>query len=275
MKPPAFDYVRAEDLDEALAALDAHGDDAKVLAGGQSLVAMLNMRLVSPQILVDISRIGALDRIAREDGRVQIGAGVTQGRLAGWEAIEAELPLVAHALAHVGHYQTRARGTVCGSLAHGDPSSELPLCLATLGGEVVLRRSGATRIVDAASFQTGMLETACAPEEIVESVRFPARRPGEGQAFAEFARRHGDFAIVAVAATARGEDVTLGVGGVADRPYVARWPALAPDDVGDALEDLVEAIPAADGGTVPAAYRARLVRALGRRVIEEARACRA
>ena len=274
MKPPPFDYLRAENLDEALAVLDAHGDDAKVLAGGQSLIAMLNMRLLAPAILVDISAIGALERIERDGERVEIGAGVTQARLARWRATESALPLGARALEHVGHYQTRARGTVCGSLAHADPSSELALCLATLGGEVVLRRSGATRILDAASFQTGVLETACEPEEIVESVRLPVRRSGEGQAFAEFARRHGDFAVVAVAATVCDEEIRLGVGGATDRPHVARWSALAPDDVGDALEALVEEIDILEDRNTPAAYRSRLLRALGQGVIEEARACR-
>ena len=274
MKPPPFDYLRTEDLDEALAVLDAHADDAKVLAGGQSLVAMLNMRLLAPEILVDISAIGALDRIERDGDWIEIGASVTQGRLARWEAAESALPLVAAALEHVGHYQTRARGTVCGSLAHADPSSELPLCLATLGGNVLLRRSGATRILDAASFQMGMLETACEPEEIVESVRFPVCRAGEGQAFAEFARRHGDFALVAVAATARDEEIRLGVGGATDRPHIAHWSTLAPGDVGDALEALVEELDIPEDRNAPAAYRARLVCALGRGVIEEARACR-
>ena len=129
----------ADSVEEAIEALSEHGDDARVLAGGQSLVAMLNMRLVAPEVIVDISRVPELATITRTEDSIAIGAAVTQAATERFDGLEAHLPLLARALPFVGHYQTRARGTVCGSIAHADPSSELPLCLAALGGEVVLR----------------------------------------------------------------------------------------------------------------------------------------
>ena len=224
MKPPRFDYVRAASVDEAVEVLAEHGDDARVLAGGQSLMAMLNMRLVAPEVLVDISRVPELATISHDGDAVEIGAAVTQAALQRVGALEAHLPLVARALPFVGHYQTRARGTVCGSIAHADPSSELPLCLAALDGEVVLRSARGTRTMVAADFQRDVLTTACEPNEMIVSVRFPLRVPGEGCAFAELGIRHGDFAIVAVAAVASATRVRIAVGGCADRPYVVESP---------------------------------------------------
>src|SRR5882672_12725658 len=139
MKPRPFDYVRPDTLEEAVAILAEHGDEARVLAGGQTLLAMLNLRVVEPAILVDITRIGELDAIRELDGKIEVGAAVTQNRLMAWPALAQKLPLLAAALPFVGHFQTRNKGTVCGSIAHADPASELPLALAVLEGEVVLR----------------------------------------------------------------------------------------------------------------------------------------
>src|SRR5262249_30875547 len=138
MKPPPFDYLRPQTVDEGLAALADYGEDARVLAGGQSLMAMLNMRLAAPALVVDIGRLSALDRIAVEGDRLGVGAAATQAALDRWPGLAERAPLLAAALPWVGHFQTRNRGTVCGSIAHADPSAELPLCLAVLGGEVVL-----------------------------------------------------------------------------------------------------------------------------------------
>ena len=134
--------------------------------------------------------------------------------------------MLAQALPLLGHVQTRSRGTICGSIAFADPSAELPLCLAALGGEVVLRSRAGTRTLPTAEFQTGMLSTACREDEMVAAVRFPAAEAGAGYAFTEFARRHGDFAIVAVAVIARANGITIGIGGVAEQPVVRDWPSL-------------------------------------------------
>ena len=223
MKPRPFDYVRPDTAEEAVALLADYGDDARVLAGGQSLVPMLNLRIVEAEALIDISRIAALDAIRDVGDRIEIGAAVTQNKLLAWPQLAEKLPLIAAALPHVGHFQTRNKGTVCGSIAHADPSSEIPLALAVLGGEVVLRsKKRGERVLGANEFQKDMLTTARVADELIVAVRFPVMA-GQGVAFREVARRHGDFAIIAVAAVVdnRGA-VRLGVGGMAGRPLVRR-----------------------------------------------------
>ncbi len=200
MKPAAFDYVRAEHLDEALDVLGREGGDARVIAGGQSLMPMLNMRLAKPKTLIDIMHLPELARIERKAGTVTIGAGVRQATLLDWPELGKALPLVALALPWTGHAQTRSRGTVCGSITHADPSAELPLVLRALGGEVHMRSAKRCRRVTAKDFFTGMMTTARADDELIEAVSFPADQ--KRCAFREVARRHGDFAIVACAAVA-------------------------------------------------------------------------
>ena len=146
MKPRPFDYVRPDTIDEAVAVLAEYGDEARILAGGQSLMAMLNLRLADPAILVDIARIAELDTIRDLGDKIEVGASVTQNRLLVWPDLAKKLPLLAVALPFVGHFQTRNKGTVCGSVAHADPSSEIPLSLAVLEGEVVLRSRRGMRV---------------------------------------------------------------------------------------------------------------------------------
>ncbi len=139
MKPSSFDYIRAESLDHVLSCLAEHGDEAGILAGGQSMVAMMNFRLVQPNYLIDISALEELKEIKLNGGHVEISAAVTQANLMAWPEINKHLPLLVEALPNVGHFQTRAKGTFCGSIAHSDPSSEQPLCFAVLGGLAVLQ----------------------------------------------------------------------------------------------------------------------------------------
>ena len=270
MKPAAFDYLRPADLDEALAALHEHGADAKVMAGGQSLMPMLNMRLLAPGVIVDIADLEPLRSISASNGAIEIGAATTQAALGEWPDLAAKSPLLAKALPNIGHFQTRNRGTVCGSLAHSDPSSELPLCLATLGGEVVLQDRDGTRNVAAADFQTAMLTTDCGPQEMVVAARFPVAVPGSGYAFAEITRRHGDFAIVALAAIVDGDTIRLGVGGVADTPQVRDWQGLSGDGLDDALNAFAWEMGGSDDVHATARYQREIVRRIGRKVIEEA-----
>ncbi len=274
MKPREFDFVQAETADEALAELAEAGDEAKVIAGGQSLVAMMNLRLLEPRVLVDITRIEPFSYIRAENGFIEIGATTTQAELQAWDGLSEHSPLLEAAIPYLGHFQTRNRGTVCGSLAHADPSSELPLCLATLGGEVVLRSARGERTMSADDFQTGMLSTARRADELVAAARYPARQDGVGYAFREVARRRGDFAIVSLAATVSGDTIRVGVGGVADRPTVRQWGALDGDALDDALNEFAWDLGGYDDIHATAKYRRRLVRRLGRRVIEEATACR-
>jgi 2-furoyl-CoA dehydrogenase FAD binding subunit len=272
MKPAPFDYVRATSTQHALDALADAGEDARVLAGGQSLMAVLNMRLAQPRLLVDISRTEELDHVRadRDAGWLTVGAATTQGSVEWRATLRDEVPLLALAFPNISHFQIRNRGTVCGSIAHADPSAELPLVLSALGGQVVLRSARGTRTLAAKAFLQGMLTTAREPDELVEAVRFPLKKPGERYGFTEFSARHGDFALVSCAAVVTDDAITLAVGGVADRPVVERWPHLAGDDLRGALNDLSWQLGARDDAQVSAGYRRHLVRQLGWRVIEEA-----
>jgi 2-furoyl-CoA dehydrogenase FAD binding subunit len=273
MKPASFDYLRAGSLDEALAVLDKEGEEARVLAGGQSLLPMLSMRLAKPRVLVDIMRLPELDRIEVTDGKVTVGAAVRQARLLAWHQVGERLPLVARALPFTGHVQTRSRGTVCGSIANADPGAELPLCLIALRGSVNLRSARKRRTLAAEDYLTGMMATARADDELIEAVSFPVA-DGEGCAFREVARRRGDFAIVACAAVVSPQGIRLAVGGVADRPAARDWPALVGTALDDALNAFAYDLDARDDLHATARYRRDLVRRIGRTVIEEAGRCR-
>ena len=177
------------------------------------------------------------------------------------------IPMLSQAFPHLGHFQTRNRGTVCGSIAHADPSAELPLCLATLGGTVTLRSQRRRRSLSANEFFRGVLTTATEADEFVESVHFPLARKQTRYGFCEVSMRHGDFAIAALAAVVSSQSVILGVGGVADRPWVENIPAASGSDLDAALEDLVWKLGAQDDQHASARYRRHLVRKLGRKLI--------
>lgn len=274
MKPAAFDYQRAESADEAVSVLATHGSDARILAGGQSLMAILNMRLAQPQRLIDISRSSALAEVRIDAGWLHIGAAATQAQVE-WRAhLANEVPLLALAFPHISHFQIRNRGTVAGSIAHADPAAELPLTLLALEGDVSLRSAKRRRRVSAANFFSGMLMTARADDEMIDAVRFPLARPGTGHGFAEFSRRHGDFAVCAVAAVADSTRLRIAVGGVADVPVARDFPILDGSALDDALNELAWSLDPSDEPQASAALRRHLVRQLGRRVVTQALASR-
>jgi 2-furoyl-CoA dehydrogenase FAD binding subunit len=275
MKPARFDYLRAETLAEAHDALAAEGDDARVIAGGQTLVPMLSMRLARPKLLVDIMRLAELRRIEAAAGGIRIGAGVRQAELLAWPELSRAQPLLAAALPWVGHAQTRNRGTVCGSAAHADPSAEIPLVLLALNGTIELSSRRRRRSVPAAEFFVGMMSTSREATELIEAVNVPARSKDTGTAFREFGRRHGDFAIVACAAVVGPQGIRLAVGGVADRPTRRDFPPLEGSALDDALDAFAWELDARDDLHASAAYRRELVRRMGRDTIEEASRCRA
>ena len=208
MKPSPFLYVRPTSIDQAVAALEQHGDDAKVLAGGQSLVPMMNFRLARPAVLVDHERVPGLDWLDAAEDELVVGAMTRQSRLAASRDVRQRLPLLATALRHVGHHQIRTRGTVGGSLAHADPAAELPAIAVLLGAELRARGPSGERLIPASQFFQGPFTTDLADDEIVTSVRFPLDQI-DTWAFEELARRSGDFAIAGVAAVRRGSDIRL------------------------------------------------------------------
>jgi CO/xanthine dehydrogenase FAD-binding subunit len=200
MKPPRFDYHAPRSIDEAVSLLARYGGDAKVLAGGQSLMPMLNFRLTRPAALVDVNRIPALAYVREENGTLALGAMTRQRTIEFSPVVAARLPLLTEATRWVGHLPIRSRGTIGGSLAHADPSAEYPAVLAALDGEVVAQGPRGRRTLKAAELFETYLTTRLAPEELLVEVRLPAMPAGAGYAFEEFARRHGDFAIVGIAA---------------------------------------------------------------------------
>lgn len=271
MKPAAFDYVRADSAEVACDLLGQYGDEARILAGGQSLMAVLNMRLAQPALLVDISRSISLSTIEVRDGQLEVGATATQAALEWRPTLANELPLLPLVFPHISHFQIRNRGTVCGSVAHADPSAELPLCLIALKGSVVLRRGKQQRVLAADQFFTGMLSTARASDELLQAVRFPLAQPQQGFGFREFSRRHGDFAVCAVAVVAHAHGLRVAVGGIADRPMVREWPLLDGSALDDALNEFAWALDARDDPQISAAARRHMVRRLGRQAVEQAR----
>ncbi|MFM2051778.1 MAG: hypothetical protein RL682_2269 [Pseudomonadota bacterium] len=270
MKPAAFDYLRADSSDEAAHALAAYGEDARILAGGQSLMAVLNMRLAQPSLLIDISRSQALTNQRIDKNALHIGAAVTQAQLENRADLAQKIPLLALAFPHISHFQIRNRGTVVGSIAHADPSAELPLCLLALEGEVVLRTPRSRRIVKAVDFFTGMLQTSRLGDEFLEAVRFPLATPNTGYGFKEFSMRHGDFAVCAVAAIAQRSGLRIAVGGVADRPTAINLPLLVGSGLEDALNELAWSLDAKDEPQASALLRRQLVRTLGMQAVEQA-----
>lgn len=275
MKPPPFRYERAESLEHAIELLEQHGDEAKPLAGGQSLVALMNLRLARPGVLVDIGRLGELRGVTTSDDHVAVGALTTQAQVESHSGATASVPLLREALPHLAHPPIRARGTVGGSIAHADPAGELPLVLAALDGSVVARSRRGERVIAQEDFFLGFLQTALEPDEILTEVRFPIARAGSGHAFEEFSRRQGDFAVVAVAAVVDGEgSARVAVGGVAATPIVVDGGGLPSVGSASGLDALIEAVQSAidpsDDVHGSAAYRRALTSELVQRAVRRA-----
>jgi carbon-monoxide dehydrogenase medium subunit len=284
VKPPPFAYHAPTTVDEALATLHDLGDEAKVLAGGQSLIPLLNMRLAAPANLVDINRIASLDHIDVDDGAVTVGAGVRHAALERDERAQGAVPLLRQALRLVAHPVIRNRGTTCGSIAHADPAGELTAVLAVLGGTVrVARHGSAPRDVPSADFFVAPLESSLEPGDLVASVRFPRMPDTAGSAFVEIARRHGDYAVCGVAATVTldgdGAVSTARIGAISMHPtplVVDCTTAVAgapPDDRAalDAAGELVDAASAPEPDLhATVEYRRHLVRVLTGRALRQA-----
>jgi carbon-monoxide dehydrogenase medium subunit len=245
VKPAPFAYIKAKTLKEAVTLLAKHKDDARLLAGGQSLIATLNMRLSAPDLLIDINGIKNLNGIAKKGKYVEIGALARHAQVERSDVIAKHAPLIALAMPHIGHPAIRNRGTFGGSIAFADPAAELPACLLALGGEIDIAGPRGKRKVRADAFFKGLFETALRPQEMIIAVRVPAADKTTRVGFAELARRHGDYAMVGLAASARGNgkglaNVRLAYFGVGDTPIRVKKAeaALAAGDVDAAVKAL-------------------------------------
>jgi carbon-monoxide dehydrogenase medium subunit len=266
VKPAPFAYHRPSTLDEALATLAAD-PHAKVLAGGQSLVPLLSMRLAQPSALVDINGLPGLDAIEVSDAGVRIGALARHAAVLASPEVRRTQPLVSLALAHVAHATIRNRGTTVGSLVHADAAAEMPVVLTLLGGSVDVASVRGRRTIAAADLFLGPLESSLAPDEIAVAAFFPALPSGAGVAFEEVARRHGDYALCGVAAIAHGDTVQAGFVSVSEVPTVVDLTGVPAGERGEAALARLE--PEADIHAT-AAYRSQLVRVLTERVVESA-----
>jgi aerobic carbon-monoxide dehydrogenase medium subunit len=230
MKASAFSYARATSVGSALELLAAHGDGAKVLSGGQSLMPAMNLRLISPELLVDISDLAELRGLELAGDMLRIGALTRHVELLNSPEIAAHAPLLTEAISHVAHPAIRNRGTLGGSLAHADPASELPACMLALNATVIVRGQAGERRIEAVDFFTGIYETALSADELLVAVELPTARTSSAHFFHEFARRHGDYAIVGVAAQAIVQanafaDLRIALFAVGDRPVLAKTAA--------------------------------------------------
>jgi len=281
MKPAPLEYLAASTTEEAVAALARFDGNARLLAGGQSLVPLLSMRLLRPTAVIDINGIPGLGAIAARDGVVRVGALARYSALEASDVIRARVPLLARAVRFVGDRQIRNRGTLGGALCHADPAGEMPLCAVTLGARLFIVGAGGRRTLDAEAFFQAPYTTALAPSEMLEAVEFPDGT-GTVATVVEHARRHGDFAVVSVAATGRRardgswHSVRIGLGAVADRARYARRASealagtrLEPADVAAAAARCLEEAEPASDVRASAEYRRHLVPILVERALDE------
>lgn len=267
MKPAPFGYVRVSSVADAVSALAAD-PGAKVLAGGQSLVPLLSMRLASPSLLVDLNEVPGLAEVTVEEGGVRVGALARHAAVLASDDVRRVQPLVSLALAHVAHATIRNRGTTVGSLVHADAAAEMPAVLRLLGGSVEVEGSVGRRTIAADDLYLGPLESSLAHDEVAVSALFPALAPGAGVAFDEIARRHGDYAMAGAAALVDGDSVRVGYLSVSDVPTVVDLTGVPDDELGEAALAGLEPM---DDIHATATYRAQLVRVLTARVVAAAR----
>jgi len=281
LKPAPFAYVRAETLDQVFDLLDEHGDDARILAGGQSLMATLNMRLSAPEILIDINGIDGLSDITTEGDTLKIGALARHSQVLESSDVAAYAPLISKAMPHVAHQAIRNRGTFGGSVAFADPAAELPAVTRALGAQMVIQGRSGQRKVAADDYFQGLFETDMKENEVLVGVDIPRIKDDEKTAFMELARRHGDYAIVGIAVQGRVDggnfdDMRLGFFGAGDQPILAKSASAAlngqPNNedtikkAQDALDADLDPMPDLNG---PAEMKMHLARVLTKRALAE------
>ncbi|NKB58439.1 MAG: xanthine dehydrogenase family protein subunit M [Alphaproteobacteria bacterium] len=283
MKAPDFAYLRPNTLEEAVAALGRFGDDARILAGGQTLMALQNFRMASAEILFDINWIPGLSDIHEEPDCLVIGSLVRYAGLEASSLIERDAPLLSEAVGHIAHPAVRNRGTIGGSLALGDPAAEMPACMLALNAEMVLCDANGERRVPADEFFLGLYETTLRPDEILTAVRIPKARPSQCYAFDEVARRRGDFALAGLAIAGKAEgsalhSVRLAYFGVADRPVLAvsamamlEGQSLTAELIDRVREAAIGELDPPDDPATPAAYRRHLGGVLVARLLGQLR----
>ena len=282
MKPPAFRYVVPETVEEAAARLVEYGSDARLIAGGQSLVPMMNFRLVNPSVLIDIRKIAPPDAIAEAEGHVRVGALTRHRALETSPLIAGRFPVLAAAMKHVAHLAIRNRGTIGGSLCHADPAAELPTIAVLLDALIHVARRGGARTIPAGAFFEGALWTAVEDDEIVTRIDIPLLPPGAGWGFHEFARRHGDFGLAGAAVTVTGSagragEVRIALLGVSETPVradaaerILTGTGFGPDEIAAAVDAVRAGIDPSGDLHASADFRRHLAGVLAERALFDA-----
>jgi CO/xanthine dehydrogenase FAD-binding subunit len=267
MKPPAFAYAAPETVAECLALKAAHGEEARFIAGGQSLMPLLNLRMVRPAVVIDLGKVRDLAYWRREGDDIAIGAMLRQRRLEQDKELAAALPLLAEAVQQIGHPATRSRGTIVGSLCHADPAAELPVCALLLKAQLVLSSTKGRRTMAAEDFLTDALSTSIKDDELVEQVRIQTGRKGTGYAFMELARRHGDFALISVAALVAGTAGRVAIGGLGAAPLAFDLQA---GDIAGEAQRIAQSLEPPNDLHATADYRRALAQTLIERALAKA-----
>jgi 2-furoyl-CoA dehydrogenase FAD binding subunit len=270
MKSAPFVMHQANSQADIVNLLDQYGDDARIIAGGQTLVPVLAMRVASPDHLIDINKVVELKNFGVSGDVLLVGSGVSQAALEKWSDLDKTQPLLSMMFPWIAHAPIRNRGTVCGSIAHADPSAELVLGLAVLEGSVTLVSKKKKRIVQAKDFFLGALQTCRQSNEFIESVQFPIRGHDARFGFAEYGYRHGDFAVVAVAVIQEGNSWTVGFGGIDDTARVYKCVANSINEIGQFIDDLASETEVREDPTATSGLRRHLMRSLGKRACQQA-----
>lgn len=283
MKPSSFEYLRPDSIEGVVAALAAHGERAKLLAGGQSLIPMMNFRMAAPEVLVDIGRIEGLSGITEGESGLRIGATTRHREVLASEAVRRRCPLLAAGYGHVAHHTVRNRGTIGGNVCHHDPASEVPLVLVLLGAEMTLAGPEGQRGVSAEDFFVDMMETACGADEVLTHISVPHQAEDEGWAFHEMSNRKGDYAMACAAARLRVvdggfADVRLGFNGagaatkrMAEVEAMLEGQPASDETIAAAAARAAELADPVEDAMADVAYKRDLIAALGRRALTEAR----
>jgi len=270
MKSAPFVMHQAHSQSNILDLLDKYGEDARIIAGGQTLVPVLAMRVAIPDHLIDINKVDELKKFGVSGDVLQVGAGVRQSELEQWSELRKTQPLLSLMFPWIAHTPIRNRGTVCGSIAHADPSAELVLALALLDGSVILVSKKKKRVVRAKDFFLGALQTSRQSNEFIEAVQFPVRGPHAGFGFFEYGYRHGDFAVVAVSVNKEGDVWTIGFGGIDDVVRVYQCTATSLDKVKNFIDELAADTEVREDPTATSGLRRHLMRTLGARACQQA-----
>ena len=270
MKSAPFVMHQVRSPSDILDLLDRYGEDARVIAGGQTLVPVLAMRVASPDHLIDINKVEELKNFGVSGDVLRVKAGVRQSELEYWSDLRRTQPLLNMMFPWIAHAPIRNRGTVCGSIAHADPSAELVLGLSVLEGSVTLTSKKKKRVVQAKDFFLGALQTCRQSNEFIEAVEFPIRGPHAGFGFSEYGYRHGDFAVVAVAVIKEDDHWTIGFGGIDDVVKVYKCVASSLDEANQFIDDLAAEIEVREDPTATSGLRRHLMRTLGKRACQQA-----